>query len=449
MTWFGFRSASAAAPAMIAAGLVFVWPLPHVIALRNSFLVLLLLWVACDFFRHKAFVVPRAGQGSVIAVLAAFVCWLFVVAFLIDGNPYNSLAEIKSQWLPIFISFLAGLLLVWDLQSRNVEFRVIVRPLFWSLLALATLQLGVGYLPAILRNELGGHFVGIFDHKANVTYVNAITASLLLADSIAINPARRLLGLNWPTWVAAFAIVLLTTYLSGARNGVVVILVMLLMAFILHVHGLRGSTKQKIWGVFAVLTIFISVAIWAMLKSDARWSRFLATAAVAWNIDAGINWVNVEAKSLPLALDGLPVEQTAYERISWARYAVRLIAEHPLGTGVSRSSFRGLVAQKFGDVLAAHSHNGYLDLALSLGLPALFLWIAFLIALSRQGYTAYFAGQQAAGLALLFLIAGFAVRAFLDSILRDHMLEEFMFFAGLLVAATSRNRVSEGDIIRE
>lgn len=446
MTWFGFKSARAAAPAIIAAGLVFVWPLPHVIALRNSLLVLLFLWVACDFISHKAFVVPRAGQGSVMAVLAAFICWLFVVAILIDDNAYSSLAEIKSQWLPIFISFFAGLLLVWDLQSRNVEFRVIVRPLFWALLAVATLQLMVGYLPAFFRNELGRQFVGIFDHKANVTYVNAITASLLLADGISRNQARRLLGLNWHTWVAAFAIVLLTTYLSGARNGVVVILVMLLTAVILHVRSLRGSTKRKIWSVFAVLTIFISVAIWAMLKSDARWSRFLATAAVAWDIDAGNNWVNVEAKSLPLASDGLPVERTAYERISWARYAVRLVAEHPLGTGVSRNSFRGLVAEKFGDVLAAHSHNGYLDLALSLGLPALFLWIAFLIALSRQGYNAYLAGQQAAGLALMFLIAGFAVRTFLDSILRDHILEEFMFFAGLLVAAASRNRDSAGDI---
>ena len=337
MIWFGYGSARAAVPAMLAAGLVIVWPLPHVIALRNSFLALLFLWLAYDFLKRKEFVIPKAALGYVMAILAALICWIFVVALLIDANPTRSLLEIKGQWLPAYISFFSGLLLVWHLRDRNAEPRQLVRLLFWALLALATLQLMVGYLPATFRNGLGGHFIGIFDHKANVTYVNAITASLLLADSIAINQARRLLGLSWPTWVAAFAIVLLTTYLSGARNGVVVILVMLLMAFILHVRGLRGSAKRKIWGVVAVLTIFISVAIWAMLKSDARWSRFLATAAIAWNIDADINWVNVEAKSLPLASDGLPVEQTAYERISWARYAVRLIAEHPLGTGVSRN----------------------------------------------------------------------------------------------------------------
>jgi hypothetical protein len=192
------------------------------------------------------------------------------------------------------------------------------------------------------------------------------------------------------------------------------------------------------------LTIFFSVALWAMLKSDTRWTRFLATVAVAWNIDADTTWVYAEGKPLPLASDGLPVERTAYERISWARYAVRLIEENPLGTAVSRSSFRELVTANFGDAWAAHSHNGYLDLALSVGLPGLFLWTAFLVGLIWQGYKAYFFGRQAAGLALLLLTSGFAARAFLDSTLRDHILEEFMFFAGLLLAAACGNQVSQG-----
>ena len=45
-----------------------------------------------------------------------------------------------------------------------------------------------------------------------------------------------------------------------------------------------------------------------------------------------------------------------------------------------------------------------------------------------------------------FLIAGFAVRALLDSTLRDHILQEFMFFAGVLFAAASSNRVSKGNV---
>jgi len=429
---------------LIAASLVFVWPLPHVIALRNLLLTILFLWLVHDFLRRKGFVIPRAGLSSLITLLAALACWLFVVALLIDSDSNRSLLEIKSQWLPAYMSFFTGLLLICDLRSRNFEPWRIVRVLFWVLLTLATLQLVVGYLPAIFRKDLGGHFVGIFDHKANMSYVNAITASLLLADIIPVSQAQRPLGLSRTAWITALVILVLTSYLSGTRNGVTVLLAILLMGFVVYVHGLRELARRRVWGVVAVFTIVFAVALWAMLKSDTRWTRFLATVAVAWNIDADTTWVYAEGKPLPPASDGLPVERTAYERISWARYAVRLIEENPLGTAVSRSSFKELVAANFGEAWAAHSHNGYLDLALSVGLPGLFLWTAFLVALIWQGYKAYFFGGQAAGLALLFLAAGFAARAFLDSTLRDHILEEFMFFAGLLLAAAYGNQVSQG-----
>ncbi|MEO8163848.1 MAG: O-antigen ligase family protein [Betaproteobacteria bacterium] len=443
MTLFGFRSTDAAIMALLAASLIVVWPLPHIIAVRNSVLFGLGIWLAYDCFRRNVIVSPESGLVPIIKIIIAFSGWMFVVALLIDYDPSRSLQEIKGQWLPAFVSFFAGIFLIWNFRGRQIAAEVIFRLLFGALLVLATVQLVVGYVPAILHQQLGGHFVGIFDHKANITYINAITASLLLADIVAQNRARRLLGLSRTMWVVALIILLLTTYLSGARNGVVVILSILLIGFSLYVRTLRGSTRIRIWSVIAILAIFFFVALWTMLKSDSRWSQFLATAAVAWNIDANTAWVNAERRPLPLASDGLPVEQTAYERISWALYAVRLIAEHPLGTAVSRNSFRELVDAKFGEVLAAHSHNGYLDLALSLGLPALFLWIAFLVVLVRQGYMACLAGRDGAGLALILLVVAYSIRAILDSIWRDHILHEFMFFAGLLLAASSRAEDSE------
>jgi hypothetical protein len=108
------------------------------------------------------------------------------------------------------------------------------------------------------------------------------------------------------------------------------------------------------------------------------------------------------------------VEDTAYGRISWARSAMRLVAGYPFGTQSSRNALKNLVTRK-----------------------------SFLVAVIRQGHKASHASRQAAGLALLFLTAGFAGRAFLDSILRDPILEEFMFCAGLRPTASSRNDKSE------
>jgi hypothetical protein len=312
------------------------------------------------------------------------------------------------------------------------------------LLSLAALQFVVGLWLLGFTGSLPDFFEGIFDHKANITYVNAITASLLLADIFPTSQPGKILGLGRRAWIVCFVLVLVTTYMSGARNGIVTLLFLILLTGAFQLRGHWRLSKWRVWVLVGALMTFLVVATLAMIKTDVRWTRFLATVPVAWDIDKNHSWIDIKKFPPPPAADGGPVEDTAYERISWTRYAIRLVAEHPFGTELSRNAFRNLVAEKFGETRAAHSHNGYLDLALSVGLPGLFLLTAFLVALIWQGYKAYFPGRQDAGLPLLFLAAGFAVRAFLDSTLRDHILEEFMFFAGLLLAAACGNQVSQG-----
>ena len=82
-----------------------------------------------------------------------------------------------------------------------------------------------------------------------------------------------------------------------------------------------------------------------------------------------------------------------------------------------------------------HSHVGYIDLAISVGFPGLLLWLAFIGLLMASGWRAYRTGRSIWGLILLFTVAGYAIRCGIDSIIRDHILEEFMFFAGLSAAA--------------
>ena len=67
-------------PVVLAAGLVLVWPLPHVIALRNSLLVLLFVWLVYEGLKsHQPFSFG-AGLRLIIVVLMALAGWLFVVA---------------------------------------------------------------------------------------------------------------------------------------------------------------------------------------------------------------------------------------------------------------------------------------------------------------------------------------------------------------------------------
>jgi hypothetical protein len=418
--------------------LVFVWPLPNVITLRVSLLFGLIFFLVIESVRNQRVGALAQGTRLVLLVLAALAFWLCVVALWLTDNAEIALRELKGGWLRTFAAFFVGYLLLAALRRRGISTTTSMRLLFWALLSLAAIQSLNGLWHLATTGALPAFYGGIFDHKANITFVNAITASLLLADIATGEQSRRILGLNRITWLAASGLVLVTTYMSGARNGILVMLFLIFLGGIAYLRGYWHVSRVKLWLLVGTLIGFLLVGFWIMVKSDVRWTRFLATVPVAWDIDKSHSWIDIFKYPPPPAADGGKVEDTAYERISWARYAGRLISEHPLGTDLTRNSFRNLVIEKFGETRAAHSHNGYLDFTLAAGLPALALWVAFLIALARQGYNSFHLLQSGAGLALVLLVAGFAARSFLDSILRDHILEEFMFFAGLLLAASNR-----------
>jgi hypothetical protein len=425
-----------AVPLILAAVLVFVWPLPNMIAMRIALLLGLLVSLATEVVRRpETRNFPRQARLA-SWILAALAAWFCVVALCISEDTRVSLGELKAGWLRTFVAFAAGLMLPPVLKSRQVGARPLFRILFWILLSLAAIQLAIGLWDLLTAGALPDFFGGLFDHKANITYVNAIAASLLLADSVKPARAERLLGLGRAAWIASFALLVVTTYMSGTRAGILVLLLLVLFAGIVHLRAGWHAYRWKVGLPVLALAAFLLAGSWAMIKSDARWARFAATVPVAWDIDKSHSWLDIFAYPMPPGTDGKPVDPTTYERISWARYAMRLVAEHPLGTDLTRNAYRNLVAANLGPTRAAHSHNGYLDFALAAGLPALALWCAFLATLAWPGLKRPSSVRDGAALALLLLTAAFAVRALFDSILRDHILEEFAFFAALLLAAS-------------
>ena len=415
--------------------LVIVWPLPHVIALRNTLLISLLVWLIAARWPPLKW----SFAGSVFKwpslCLAALLVWLFVVALWVDTNPATSLSGIKGEWLPPLVAFAVGALMVGTLTRKGMSQQLVMKTVFGSLMLLIVLQFGLGTWYLLFEGGLPGFFGGITDHKANITYVAAITLSMLLADATARTPEVGFLGL--PRWLqlGSFAVLVITTYMSGTRNGIVIVLLLtVIWAPFFLINVLRLSRRATLMG-FLGLALCMAVAAWAMIKIDKRWSRLLVTVPVAWNVEGDHSWLWVQKMGLPLAADGLPVEATAYERISWAIVAVKLIIEHPLGTSISKDAFRQLVEVQYGPTRTGHAHNGYLDLGLEAGVPAVLLWLVFLILLLRLGVV-NLRGPTYASLALILYIIGFGTRSALDAILRDHILEQFMFFAALFLAVS-------------
>jgi O-antigen ligase len=165
---------------------------------------------------------------------------------------------------------------------------------------------------------------------------------------------------------------------------------------------------------------------------------------VAWDTDRNTQWLKGEHNEtdLPVTASGKPVEPSAYYRIAYMKEGLRLLAEHPWGTRVGRDAFRLAIQEKYGRGGMSHAHNGFLDLGVSLGIPGVVLWLAFLG--SFVVFVVHTPQAEGPGLrgALLLAIAGFAMRTMLDATVRDHIVQEYLLSAGVLVGtiATSRAR---------
>jgi O-antigen ligase len=422
--------------------LVLVWQIPNVMALRK-----LMILALCVLYLPKGLglIASRCRNVAVdtwtrrmVILYVALISWMLVVAIFISDQPLGSLRDIRGEWLTATLCLIVGLgagRVLTNARTGRGHFGVSAA--FWGLVAHAILQLCVALWILMQQGELPEHFAGISDHRANVTYTNAIALAILIAEAIAVMFGRaRFLGLSWSSMLAVYTLLLLSTFASGSRNGVIVVLVLTFVggASVLFIG--QKLRHGRHFGPMVVGSLLLLIAVaWLGVAADPRWQRIAATIPVAWDVDSTNFWVNPYVPGAPPAADGGEIDISVYHRIALARVAWRYLKEHPLGTDATRDSFRTLLIQKYPNAVMAHSHNGYLDFGIATGFPGLLLWVSFVVAMAWYGFRRYRQTGSPYAAALVLLVVGYLLRGGLDSIFREHMLEQFLLFAGLLMGA--------------
>lgn len=422
--------------------LLFVYTLPYVITLRLFLLVTAFIVSASTFW-----MVLRQQQNELIFALkiyAVLQAWMLAVALFIADQSIPSLGEWTGQWLTTTLSFVIGIGLAAMLMGTHLRKPSSVIAL---VVAIPVTLLIVANNATVLYNMLRQesfitHDPGITDHTANIGYAIALLEPLLVADMLSrIGKRTPLLPVS--IWVvsAVLGMSVFALVTASSRNG----LLTMLLAFILG-GGMMLSELRKIYSpkqiavVFLTGTLFILGYVGIALKSDPRWQGFIETVPIAWDIDHDTRWLDDSGNDLPLLPSGKPVELSAYYRIAWAHEAWRMLLVHPWGTEISRETFHRLERAKYGHASMAHSHNGWLDFGLNFGFPGLILWATFLFLLVRKGWRAWKEYKEPLGFALMLLVIMFTFRALFDSIFRNHMIEQFMLVAGLLLSALTFNK---------
>ena len=435
--------------AALLVGLMLVWPLAHVIALRLFLFAMALICAGWLVWRDA-----RIPAGAMLSSLKVpLLLWLALSLWILVGTvsyaiyPKQVLMEFWGQWLR---GGLAGLLGLGAATLASSGRSKVSPPLLLGLMTLAMLAQIVFHDAWTLwvwlqSGSLPFEQTRFFGHKSYVSFVSNTAMAMLCAELMArVLFRRNFLPLNNAALLLCFVPLLFCTYVLGTRNGVIGVIFLFLSCLILYGYHQRKKMNKAVLALSLVVG-FAGLAsfTWVTVKADARWLTFAQTVPVALDTHANRAWIDRERYSYPRLPDGRQVEISAYERVAWLKEGVLLFLEHPLGLGYSRNAFgTGLVLKYPGEgQLGTTSHSGILELALGVGAPGLLLWFAFLGALLHLGWRTFFRNQHAVGLILLFMVTGVIGRSLVDGNLRDHVMEQFLFLCGLLVvfaAATER-----------
>lgn len=423
-------------------GLVLVWQIPNVMALRKlMILALCVLYLPAGLrliasrWRNAA---DEAWTRRMVILYVALIAWMLVVALFISDQTSASLGDIRGEWLAATLCLIAGMGAGQAFAGgRSGAGHYALRAVFWSLVAHAVLQSGVALWILAQRGALPEHFAGISDHRANVTYTNALALAILIAEAIAATFGRsRFLGLGRAGMLSVYLILLASTFASASRNGMIVFLALTLVGGAAMLFtAWRTRHGRRVGPVVASILLLVLAGVWIGVAADPRWQRIAATIPVAWDVDSTDFWVNPYVPGAPPAADGGEIDISVYHRVALARVAWRYLTEHPLGTDATREAFRTLLIRKYPDAVVAHSHNSYLDFGIANGFPGLLLWVAFMVALACYGARRYRHTASPYAAALVLVTVGYLLRGSLDSIFREHMLEQFLLCAGLLMGA--------------
>lgn len=420
---------------LLAAPLLIVWSIPHSVALRNLMLGLLCLTVCLAPEGRNAMRRGLFGcwEGRIYLVLSA---WLLLQALLWAWFPAETWSELSGQWFKGSAILLTGMGFAALLAQGQGNARRALLVVYCAL-GIAVLAQLVDYLwawAALGRMPMNSD--GIFRGKVQVSYLGNLFFAMTMAEVFArMSKARSALALRLPWLMAGACAAILVVVLSGARNGMVGLVLLFgstaLLAWWFAPHEIARKGRWR-WPLLAgVCIVLLTGAGW---KFDPRWKLFDDTLPYALDTDTYKTWLNAKRYPYPRLPNGQEVDASAYERVAFIAVGMKLSSQLPLGIGYTRQAFSHAVKAQYGE-RTKHAHSGFIEYLIAMGWPGIIAWFAFLGLALKRAIGLFLHRYSSVGLMAAFLITGFAGRMMIENITRDHMLEMFLFLLGLLLSA--------------
>jgi len=118
------------------------------------------------------------------------------------------------------------------------------------------------------------------------------------------------------------------------------------------------------------------------ILNNPTWNNLIPDIKIAIQTENFQEWKNPDAGGGHIINEkNKPTSMTTYHRIAWAVEGSKMIPEYFMGYGLIEDSFRYLSLDKWPDAQASlnHTHSGWIDIALGLGVIGAFFLLSSLL----------------------------------------------------------------------
>lgn len=422
-------------------GLLIVWNIPHTIAARYLFACLLFI----PLFTAK---VPWSSIARSNAILIVFSAYLVFQLFVFSTNFQVALDNFTSEWLKLilFSALGAGTGLLISKQHHKTLLLVLAlafaTPLIIHLVMAIPEGIGRGEIPWGYFGLSGGREIRGSNH-GDLGY-GALPAAIFVSVFVLYQATTR--------WKISVSLLLLcvcvaSPLLASSRAATafvfVAVITVLLTGLVLHRPGEIGRRK-RICGIAAVSLGLISVTTIGASVDQSRWTGVVSRITMGFKGDpVKIMCEGVGSLRQSLEREGQAITPEASQalssiqdvqdgsRIMAARAGAKLAPDHPMGINQSRQAYQIAIGQVCDpDIFLSHTHNGWIDTALAIGIPGAILYLLVLLNFARLGLRHVRAHNPAVtpfAIALLVTSIVWILRSLVDSAQRDQVLEAQIF----------------------
>ncbi|UDM16537.1 O-antigen ligase [Vogesella sp. XCS3] len=406
----------------------------HTIALRYVLLAVFLVWTVVE---RQVLLRTLSSWPVPTLLLGSFLLYALLHSVVLSGWMSISLAEWRSQLLMGGLWFIAGTVLFSRQRPLSILDCVVTAGL---LLVAAEVLMAVRYY---------------YQHGV-WPYMEVFTTATKLEFTFFVNFAMAFVAVlagfgkgrtRFPLWslLAIGALMFFASFHAGARNGLIGLSYLVLSFTLIYVLTHRQHlSRTRLLVLLLLVGVGMAGFVSKAVQKDARNQIFLQSATIAWQDRDGLGWLRMGP--YPKLDDGREVDVSAYERVAWIRAGLDLVAERPMGYGYDRRAFTQALFAVGKPNQIGHSHSGFIDLGVGLGVPGVLLWLSFCLSLIVIGFKAFVLRRDVAGLALMLVTCGFLGRMVLESVSKDHMLHIFLFTVAALLAWMHQNPADKSHV---